>query len=117
MSERLVVSETRQEVAFLTLDSPPNRNALSARLLEQLLTGLHDRLEDPQVRLVVLSHTGRVFCSGADLREQALAHQATGASPGAGGLVPLLTMMLDSPKPIVCRIDGAVRGGGMGLVA
>ncbi|MHB8332942.1 MAG: enoyl-CoA hydratase-related protein [Candidatus Dormibacteria bacterium] len=117
MSERLVVSETRQEVAFLTLDSPPNRNALSVRLLEQLLTGLHDQLEDPQVRLVVLGHTGGVFCSGADLREQALAYQASGASPGAGGLVPLLTMMLDSPKPIVCRIDGAVRGGGMGLVA
>ncbi len=117
MSERLVVSETRQEVAFLTLDSPANRNALSVRLLEQLLTGLQDLLEDPQVRLVVLGHSGGVFCSGADLREQALAYQATGASPGAGGLVPLLTMMLDSPKPIVCRIDGAVRGGGMGLVA
>ena len=112
-----MVGETRGKIAFLTLDSPPNRNALSVSLLDQLLAGLRAAGADPQVRLVVLSHTGSVFCSGADLKEQARIHEATGASPGAGGLVPVLKVMLDSPKPIVCRIDGAVRGGGMGLVA
>ncbi len=117
MSDQLITSETRAKIAYLTLDSPANRNALSEAMLEQMLAALAAAVEAPEVRLVVVSHTGSVFCSGADLKEQARIHQATGASPGAGGLVPILEAMLDSPKPIVCRIDGAVRGGGMGLVA
>ncbi|NNM96245.1 MAG: enoyl-CoA hydratase, partial [Candidatus Dormibacteraeota bacterium] len=117
MSDQLITSETRAKIAYLTLDSPANRNALSEAMLEQMLAALAAAVEAPEVRLVVVSHTGSVFCSGADLKEQARIHQATGASPGAGGLVPILEAMLDSPKPIVCRIDGAVRGGWMGLVA
>lgn len=85
MSDRLITSETRARIAYLTLDSPANRNALSEAMLEQLLAALEAAVEAPEVRLVVLSHTGSVFCSGADLKEQARIHQATGASPGAGG--------------------------------
>ena len=117
MSDRLITAEIRAKVAYLTLDSPANRNALSEAMLEQLLAALVAAVGAPDVRLVVLSHTGSAFCSGADLKEQARIHRATGASPGAGGLVPILEAMLESPKPIICRIDGAVRGGGMGLVA
>jgi len=117
MSDQLITLETSSKVAYLTLDSPANRNALSEAMLEQLLAALGAAVGAPEVRLLVLSHTGSVFCSGADLKEQARIHQATGASPGAGGLVPILEAMLASPKPIICRVDGAVRGGGMGLVA
>jgi len=117
MSERLLTLETGSSVAHLTLDSKSNRNALSAAMLEQLLAAVQGAVADPEVRLLVLGHTGSVFCAGADLKEQARIYEATGASPGAGGLVPILEALLDSPKPIVCRIDGAVRGGGMGLVA
>ena len=55
----------------LTLDSPANRNALSTPLMTQLLDRLGEALVDPDVRAVVISHTGPAFCSGADLKEMA----------------------------------------------
>ena len=56
-------------IATLTLDSPDDRNALSRRMRAQLRSALADALADDAVRVVVLDHTGRVFCSGMDLRE------------------------------------------------
>jgi methylglutaconyl-CoA hydratase len=115
--DQLVLTERLGGIVTITLDSPHNRNALSQGLLAQLRHALEDAIGDSAARLLKLTNTGATFCSGADLKEQASRFQKGGASPGAGGLVPILKLMLDSPKPILCRIDGAVRGGGMGLVA
>ena len=115
--ERVVGYRTAGRVAMVTLDSPQNRNALSSSLLSQLRTALQRAAEDPLVRVVVLGHTGTTFCSGADLREQEEARARTGRSPGAGALAPILVAILDCPKPVVAEVAGAVRGGGMGLVA
>ncbi len=115
--ERLVGYRGAGRVGMVTLDSPHNRNALSTSLLGQLLAALHQAAEDPLVRVVVLGHTGNSFCAGADLREQEEARARTGRSPGAGALAPILEAILDCPKPVVAEIAGAVRGGGMGLVA
>ncbi|MEP7217084.1 MAG: enoyl-CoA hydratase-related protein, partial [Anaerolineaceae bacterium] len=62
--------------------------------------------------------TGTVFCSGADLKEQRLANetQATGQT-GPGGLVPILKALWRSPKPVIGRINGSARAGGLGLIA
>jgi enoyl-CoA hydratase len=99
-------------VATLTLDSPRNRNALSARLMDQLERGLADAAKDPAVRAVVLGHTGRVFCAGADLSE------ATSGDPTAGPrrLVEILRAVVECPKPVIARADGHVRAGGLGLL-
>ncbi len=58
-------------IATLTLDSPADRNALSRAMRARLRTALAEALADDAVRVVVLDHTGRVFCSGMDLREAA----------------------------------------------
>lgn len=117
MPDQLVLTGAEAGIGSITLDSPRNRNALSELLLAQLRQALENAIADSSVRLLLLTHTGTTFCSGADLKEQATRFRETGASPGAGGLVPILKLLLDSPKPILCRVDGAVRGGGMGLVA
>lgn len=99
-------------VGTLTLDSPHNRNALSAPLQTELNTHLHEALDDPAVRVVVLTGTGPVFCSGADLTEQ---RAGTGLGPEL--MVDTLTCLWDSPKPVVCRVNGHARAGGLGLVS
>src|SRR5215472_12651679 len=63
----LVRYEADEQVATVTLDSPHNRNALSAQLVMELTARLDEAGADEGVRAVVLTHTGRVFCSGADL--------------------------------------------------
>jgi methylglutaconyl-CoA hydratase len=102
-------------VATVTLDNPRNRNALSLALVDQLLAALARAGGDPDVRVIVLSHTGPVFCSGADLRETAAA--------SAEGTVPVARMgeaiaaIWECPKPVLARVGGPARAGGLGLIA
>ncbi len=106
----LVRFHVERNVATVTLDSPANRNALSRMLLEQLDARLRDALADDAVRVLVLSHTGSVFCSGADLKEP----------PGPGATVSLpdvLNLLWTAPKPVVARVGGHARAGGIGLLA
>lgn len=112
MTEPLVRYAVDRAVATLTLDSPANRNALSTRLVAQFDEGLARAGADPAVRAVVLTHTGSVFCAGADLTE------ATGQDPSSGprNLVRLMRALVELPKPVLARIDGHVRAGGLGLV-
>ncbi|HEY6539260.1 MAG TPA: enoyl-CoA hydratase-related protein [Candidatus Dormibacteraeota bacterium] len=117
MATGVVRSELAGGVARLTLDSPANRNALSAQLLADLTREVEQASANPEVRVVVLGHTGPAFSSGADLREQAAARESGGSLPGVGGLVPLLRLILDSPKPVIGAVGGAARAGGVALVA
>jgi len=102
-------------VATITLDSPHNRNALSTPLMTQLLKELDAAVGDETVRVVVLSHTGPVFCSGADLKETAEA-RANGRVP-VELLADVLAAIWEFPKPVVARVAGPARAGGLGLIA
>jgi methylglutaconyl-CoA hydratase len=106
---------TERGVATLTLDSPRNRNALSTPLLTRLREALAAVVADPAVRVVRLDHTGPVFCSGADLHETAAA-QESGTLPVAM-LGDVLADLWDCPKPVVARVAGPARAGGIGLIA
>ncbi|MHC3469221.1 enoyl-CoA hydratase family protein [Streptomyces sp. 7R007] len=94
-------------VETLTLDSPANRNALSAALVGELADALTDAGKDTGVRAVVLTHTGGTFCAGADLRDP----------PHPDALVGLLRQIVELRKPVVARVTGHVRAGGLGLLA
>jgi enoyl-CoA hydratase/carnithine racemase len=112
MSDRLVQYSADRGIARIALDSPRNRNALSAALVEQLTRALTEARADDTVRAVELTHTGSTFCAGADLTE---ASQG-GMKAGAIRLLPLLRDIVALPKPVVGSIDGHVRAGGLGLV-
>ncbi|TAM91312.1 MAG: enoyl-CoA hydratase, partial [Jatrophihabitans sp.] len=58
-------------IATVTLDAPDNRNALSKALVGDVTAHLASAAADAGVRAVVITHTGRTFCAGADLKEQA----------------------------------------------
>jgi enoyl-CoA hydratase len=100
-------------IATITLDAPENRNALSKALVEALLDHLHSAASDDNVRAVVITHTGKTFCAGADLKEQA---SEGGPAEGTKRMLALLRTVVDLPKPVVTRLDGHVRAGGIGLV-
>src|SRR5258708_2372340 len=105
----------RDGVARLTLDRPETRNALSGAMIDGLISGLARAAADPGVRVVVLSHTGMVFSSGADLKETAAALAGDGVP--AARLGELLAAVCECPKPVVARVSGAARAGGLGLIA
>jgi enoyl-CoA hydratase len=112
MSDRLVQYSVDRGVARIALDSPRNRNALSAALVGQLSDALRAAAADDTVRAVELTHTGTTFCAGADLSEASQGGMAT----GAGQVMNLLRYIVALPKPVVGSIDGHARAGGLGLV-
>ncbi|GAB2593268.1 enoyl-CoA hydratase [Paractinoplanes abujensis] len=111
----LVRTVTDAGVTTMTLDSPANRNALSTPLMRELLDALSEAVTDTSVRAVVLTHTGKVFCSGADLKETAEARE-NGRVP-AEMIADVLAALWEFPKPVVARVAGPARAGGLGLIA
>ncbi|MEU3930733.1 enoyl-CoA hydratase family protein [Streptomyces sp. NPDC029044] len=103
-----LITRTRtRAVETLSLDAPHNRNALSAALAGDLADALTAAGKDPGVRAIVLTHTGNTFSAGADLKDP----------PRPEALVALLRQIVELPKPVVARVTGHVRAGGLGLLA
>jgi len=97
-------------IATISLDSQHNRNALSRQLLAELHAAL-DSAERARSRAIVLRHEGPAFCAGADLKER-----RTGP-PDSEPFVRVLQRLMDTPAPTIAVVDGAVRAGGIGLMA
>jgi enoyl-CoA hydratase/methylglutaconyl-CoA hydratase len=113
MTDELVHYAVAEHVATITLDSPHNRNALSRQLVTELFEGIERAAADDEVRVVLLAAEGRVFCSGADLSEASTG----GMDEGARRIVDLQRLIVTLDKPVVTRVSGAVRAGGIGIVA
>ncbi|MFD5636528.1 enoyl-CoA hydratase family protein [Streptomyces sp. NPDC127077] len=102
----VVRTEHERGITTLTLDSPATRNALSGVLVGELADALTRCGKDGDVRAVVLTHTGNTFCAGADLRDP----------PPPEAFVGLLRQIVELRKPVVARVEGHVRAGGLGLL-
>ncbi|MER7830205.1 enoyl-CoA hydratase family protein [Streptomyces sp. NPDC095602] len=103
----LITTTHDRAVTTLTLNAPDTRNALSAQLVAELADALEGCAKDPAVRAVVLTHSGATFSAGADLK----------APPSPYAFVALLRRIVELPKPVVARVAGRVRAGGVGLVS
>jgi methylglutaconyl-CoA hydratase len=105
--------EIRQGAAWITLNRPENRNALSAQLVNELDAHLIAAIADPAVRCIVLTGSGPAFCAGADLKSPP--GQMIEGRQGIS-LPQVLTRMMDSDKPVIAAVNGAAFAGGLGLV-
>ncbi|WP_329218398.1 enoyl-CoA hydratase family protein [Streptomyces sp. NBC_01485] len=102
-----MIGRTRvRGVETLSLDSPATRNALSHALVAELTDALKQCDKDHDVRAVVLTHTGNTFSAGADLKDPPAPKAVTG----------LLQRILKLRKPVVARVAGHVRAGGLGVL-
>jgi len=108
----LVHRDVDDAVATLTLDSPANRNALGSALTGQLMAALESCADEATTKVVLLRSAGPVFCSGADMREAV----DVGMQAVARDMVALQRAIVALPQPVVVRLDGPVRAGGLGLV-
>jgi methylglutaconyl-CoA hydratase len=116
----LLKIETSDRVLTVTLNRPDIGNAFNGELIAALTTLFGEVLPNERgVHVVVLAAAGKHFCAGADL-----AWMRTTASFGkvenaadARRLAGLFEAIDACPKPVVGRIHGAARGGGVGLVA
>jgi 2-(1,2-epoxy-1,2-dihydrophenyl)acetyl-CoA isomerase len=110
-----VVVERGGGVATVRFNRPEAMNALSIATKEALLAALTQVAEDPQVRCVVLTGTGRAFCVGQDLREHVGLLQAS--DPSLWETVPrhynpVAHLLATMNKPVVAAINGVAAGAG-----
>ena len=95
--------------AWITLNRPENRNALSQILVTELDGHLAAANDDPNVRCIVITGNGPAFCAGADLKNQ-------GGDRSGPTFPEVLKRILNSPKPVIAAVNGAAFAGGLGLV-
>jgi len=99
-------------VAWLWLDRPERRNAISLAMRQALVDELRSLGEDDEIRVVVLTGSGSAFCAGVDLKEQ------RDSAPHVEALrsKPVALPLYQFEKPIVAAINGPAVGGGLELV-
>lgn len=114
----LLVNRTNH-IATLTLDRPELHNAFDDQLIAQLTQELESCNNDPNIRVVMLAANGKSFCAGADMHwMQRMANYSREENlQDANTLAKLMQTLNSLNKPTIALIQGAVYGGGVGLVA
>ncbi|MGH6969561.1 MAG: enoyl-CoA hydratase-related protein, partial [Stellaceae bacterium] len=115
--EAILLRRDADSVAWLTLNRPAARNALSVALMSALENALAAVARDTAVKVVVIGANGPGFCAGHDLREMR-------ANPGRQHYeavfrqcARLMTAIVRLPKPVIARVHGVATAAGCQLVA
>lgn len=116
MAEDALTIERTGGVATITLDDPESRNAFDLDAADELVDAATTLGTDPDVRCIVLTHSGNFFCTGADLTElSGDASDAPAIRQLAGRLHEAVIQFHQAPTPVVGGIDGIAAGAGFGL--
>jgi enoyl-CoA hydratase/carnithine racemase len=121
--------EQQQHILVLTLNRPDRLNAISRDMLDELSRKVVEADKDPEIRCIVLTGSGRGFCSGLDLidtndrrdsgAKDAEGNQSGGSNRPAHKLFDLrdapINVMWHCDTPIICAVNGAAAGYGMDM--
>jgi 2-(1,2-epoxy-1,2-dihydrophenyl)acetyl-CoA isomerase len=114
-----VLLEVAEGVATVTFNRPQAMNSLDIATKEALLDALQQVADDPAVRCVVLTGTGRAFCVGQDLKEH-VELLKSGATDSLFTTVdqhynPIVTTLVGMQKPVIAAVNGVAAGAGASL--
>jgi methylglutaconyl-CoA hydratase len=114
-----IIVESKQAVAYVTLNRPDRRNAYDGLLIAALHRAFEQIGKDDSIRAVVLTGAGAAFCAGADLRWMMPLSPVsdTQARTDAEQLCAMYRAIDECPCPVIGRVNGPAFGGGVGLIA
>ncbi|KAI9258963.1 ClpP/crotonase-like domain-containing protein [Phascolomyces articulosus] len=115
-TEPEVLVTVADHVATLTLNRPRKGNALTASMNDILLDVLPKLAADPEVRVLVLTGSGKFFCTGMDLSANRGSVDADQVKGGFFKGRQVFNLLNTFPKPVIARINGPALGGGVGIV-
>jgi 2-(1,2-epoxy-1,2-dihydrophenyl)acetyl-CoA isomerase len=108
-----VLLRLERNVARITLNRPQRLNALDRAMRLLLLSHIRNASADPDVHVIVLAGAGRAFCVGQDLGS--LSELNNAYETVARTYNPLITAIMEAPKPVIAAVNGPAAGAGMGL--
>jgi methylglutaconyl-CoA hydratase len=119
MSFRCLTVHRRGPVEYLELNRPDVRNAFDDTTIREMTWWAESVASDRDVRAVVMSGAGPVFCAGADVRWMArvVDYSQEENLEDAGNAARLFLALDRLPMPVIGRVHGAALGGGAGLCA
>ena len=110
----LLKLERADHVATITLNRPEKLNALSRQLYVELHDALDVAADDGDIRAVILTGTGRGFCSGADVNRQLETFE--GRAPTQEPTLPNIASHVRSiPQPVIAAVNGVAAGAGLAI--
>ncbi len=111
-----VIYEKRHDHAVITINRPDKLNALNEAVWEGLRVALERAEEDPDVRVAIMTGSGRAFCAGDDIAMMSKWRNSMDAKAWAERYAaPLIEKMIEFKKPLITLVNGLAFGGGMEL--
>ncbi len=111
--------QVRERAAYITLNRPEKRNALSSELITELKQAFSLAYDDNAAKVIVLEAEGKAFCSGADLSylQQLQKHSYAENLQDSRNLKELFYQIYVHPKVIIAKVQGHAIAGGCGLAS
>jgi len=113
-----LIYEQKKKVAWITLNRPERYNSFGGLMRQEILEALKNAAADDGVRVVVITGTGKAFCTGGDVKEfasgetKALSERVSSKRHAMCEAVLTINGM---EKPVIASVNGAAAGGGCNL--
>lgn len=114
MNYETLTIDIQNSVAYITLNRPEVRNAMNFHMVEELYTLFTDLKPNRDIRAIVMSGAGGVFCAGGDIKE--MQANTVPSIESGGNLDNMLSAVNHASQIVIAKIEGAALGGGLGLV-
>jgi enoyl-CoA hydratase/carnithine racemase len=117
MNEKDLIYQTKNSVAWITINRMPQRNAISAEAIDLFLDALDQANNNTEVRALCITGSGdKAFCSGADLGGSMHMEDKQSVQESFEKYSKLLFKLSTFPKPTVAKINGYCLAGGTGFM-
>ncbi|NPB04640.1 MAG: hypothetical protein GXO39_09590 [Thermotogae bacterium] len=111
---RFVEVEKRDNIGIIRINRPDKLNALAPEVLEELEIAVDDMNDDPQVRAIIITGTGKAFVAGADIKYIGTLDEEEGYRMAQFGQ-RVFSKIENSPKVYIAAVNGYALGGGSEL--
>ncbi len=117
MEFKTIIYEKKGPIGILRLNRPETRNAINSQMLDELKQFFNERLQDYDTRVLILEGAGKLFCSGADIKEPAIKIDDTLDLVYSGQMrySEIILLMRKVPQPIIAAIHGPAIGAGFSV--
>ena len=117
MENKLIKYRTDENIGILTLNRLEKRNALNPELVESIKSKLDEIEGDQDIKVLIITGEGKVFCAGADLEylNKLQDYSSSENEKDSEELADLFLKIYNFPKPTIAAVNGAAIAGGCGL--